>query len=200
MLNKRLMMSLLLGLSSLPALAAEPAKASLSFDAIDAKQATALQLESTAFKDGGLIPLQNSSYGASLSPAISWSAGPSGTKSYALLLEDENGVRDGKSIVHWVVYNIPANVTALPDNLPKDGQLDSPAGIRQGITITGSTGYVGPKPRPNTGTHHYNFQLYALDKTLDLAAGATREQWTQAISGHVLAKGKLVGVYEASKE
>lgn len=200
MLNTRLMTTLLLGLSSLPALAAEPVKAELTFAALHAKQTTALKLESSAFKDGGLIPLQNSSYGASLSPALSWSAGPTGTKSYALLLEDENGVRDGKSIVHWVLYNIPANVTALFDNLPKDGQLSTPAGARQGITISGATGYLGPKPRPATGTHHYHFQIYALDQSLDLAAGATREQWTQAIADHVLAKGKLVGIYEAPKE
>lgn len=179
---------------------ADQTKADLTYAAIQASSSRPLEVRSTAFQDGGNIPLENSSYGASLSPAISWSAGPAGTKSYAILLEDENGIKDGKSIVHWVVYNIPSHVTSLPADLPKDGQLTKPEGVLQGITISGKTGYLGPRPRPATGTHHYHFQIYALDSALPLPGGASREEFVEALQGKVLAKGKLVGIYESPKE
>lgn len=179
---------------------ADQVKADLTYAAIQAGSSRPLEVKSAAFKDGGNIPLENSSYGTSLSPAISWSAGPAGTKSYAILLEDENGIKDGKSIVHWVVYNIPGPVTSLPADLPKDGKLAKPEGGLQGVTISGKTGYLGPRPRPATGTHHYHFQVYALDSALPLPEGVSREQFVEALQGKVLAKGKLVGIYESPKE
>lgn len=179
---------------------ADQVKAELTYHSIQAKSANVLEVKSAAFKHSESIPLENSSYGASLSPALSWSAGPAGTKSYAILLEDEDGIKDGKPIVHWVVYNIPGSVTSLPANLPKDGKLATPEGVLQGVTINGKTGYLGPRPRPATGTHHYHFQVYALDNILELPEGVLREQFVEALRGTVLEKGKLEGIYESPRE
>ncbi|GAB7563039.1 YbhB/YbcL family Raf kinase inhibitor-like protein [Methylobacillus methanolivorans] len=179
---------------------ADQVKADLTYNSIQARTDTVLEVKSATFKHGESIPLENSSYGDSLSPALSWSVGPAGTKSYAILLEDEDGIKDGKPIVHWVVYNIPGTVTSLPADLPKDGKLIKPDGVLQGVTISGRTGYLGPRPRPLTGTHHYYFQVYALDNILAVPEGVSREQFVEALRGKVLAKGKLEGVYESPRD
>jgi len=161
--------------------------------ATEAKQS--LVLRSADIEDGREIPKRNSSYGQSISPQLSWTPGPPGTVSYALLLEDADGVKDGKTIVHWVVYNIPADTTGLPPELSKASRLSNPDGLLQGVTISGATGYLGPRPRAGDGPHHYHFQLFALDKLLNIEGGATREDLLAAITGHILAKGQLIGIY-----
>lgn len=173
---------------------AEPQnRVDVAYENLQAKTKQQLVITSEDFTDGQAIPLRNSSYGESISPQLQWNAGPAGTLSYALLLEDENGVRDGKAIVHWILFNIPANVLSLSSGLSREGTLAVPKGALQGVTISGATGYLGPKPRDPD--HHYHFQLFALDHKLDLPAGTTRDAFVEAIQGHVLAKGRLVGVF-----
>jgi len=96
-----------------------------------------------------------------------------------------------------VAWNIPGNLTALPEGLHTLPRLTQPEDLRQGTNSRGSTGYFGPRPPAGTGTHRYNFQIFALDTMLDVEPGADRDTLLQAMRGHVLGAGRLVGTYAA---
>ncbi|MFD0986208.1 YbhB/YbcL family Raf kinase inhibitor-like protein [Methyloligella solikamskensis] len=160
----------------------------------DAKHDADLALVTSAFEQEQAIPHKYSAYGQNISPALSWEEGPEGTKSYALLVEDPDAPMD-KPFVHWVLFNLPADVTSLEEGLPGAAALEQPDGARQGNNGMGSTGYFGPKP-PDEKPHRYYFQLFALDKTLDLGPGADREALMEAIEGHILAQDVLMGTFE----
>jgi Raf kinase inhibitor-like YbhB/YbcL family protein len=128
--------------------------------------------------------------GSDTSPALSWSAPPQGTQSFALILEDPDAPR--RTWVHWLLYDLPANERELPEGVPPEGQL--PSGARQGRNDFGKIGYGGPCPPPGPA-HRYYFKLYALDKRLDLRAGATRAQVDRSMRGHIVAQADLMGRY-----
>jgi len=130
-------------------------------------------LTSTSFKNGGNIEQKNAGNimgctGESKSPALEWKNAPEGTKSFALLVHDPDAPTGGAGFWHWIVYNIPAGTTSLPEGGPL------PPGAVQGNTDMGKPGYIGPCPPPGSPKHHYNFVLYPLkvDK-LDVPPGAT---------------------------
>jgi Raf kinase inhibitor-like YbhB/YbcL family protein len=152
---------------------------------------TALMLTSPAFAGGGEIPVKYSCDGQSISPPLDWGDGPPGTASFALILEDPDA--PVKNFTHWVIFNLPLDLPGLPEAVPKDGTLAS--GALQGKNGGGGIGYMGPCP-PKGAPHHYRFTLYALDKSLDLAAGATKDQALQAMEGHILGQSQLVGIYQ----
>lgn len=139
-------------------------------------------LTSSAFAAGGPIPERHGFYRENVSPPLSWSGEPAGTQTLVLLVEDLD-----YPFSHWVLYDIPAGTTAL-----EEGHV--PAGARQGKNTSGTSGYAGPYP-PVGVRHRYAFILYALDAPLRLAEGATREEVLQAMAGHVLARGELIGTY-----
>jgi len=146
----------------------------------------------------GSIAKVQSEYGEGVSPEIWWDR-VDGARSYALILEDP----DAKSItpfVHWVAYNIPADFTSLPEGLQETAQLAEPRGVLQGKTSHGSVGYFGPRPPVGDPPHHYHFQVFALDNELELPPGAECDDVLNAMSGHVLAAGELVGTYQQSVE
>jgi Raf kinase inhibitor-like YbhB/YbcL family protein len=146
----------------------------------------------------GTISKVQSEYGEGVSPEIWWDR-IEGAKSYALILEDP----DAKSVtpfVHWVAYNIPADLTSLPEGLQEQEQLSEPAGLLQGKTSKGNVGYFGPRPPVGDPPHHYHFQVFALDNQLDVPPGAERDEVLEAMSGHVLAAGELVGTYQQAVE
>ena len=151
-------------------------------------------VESPAIQPGSAIPAKHSEYKDGLSPPLSWTAIP-GARSYAIVMEDP----DAKPItpfVHWVAWNIPGNVTSLPEGLQEQMRLTVPHGLMQGKTSRGSVGYYGPRPPVGDPPHHYHFQVLALDTLLDLPPGADRDQLLAAAKGHVIAKGELVGTYQ----
>lgn len=148
-----------------------------------------LNLNSTAFEEGGMIPAQYTCDGQNISPPLAWSGVPEGTKTLALICDDPDAPRG--TWVHWVAFQIPAAEKGLPENIPARETLDN--GARQGKNDFKNTGYGGPCP-PN-GTHRYFFKLYALDAALDLPPGATKDQLLKATEGHVLAEGQLMGRY-----
>ncbi|HJQ34517.1 MAG TPA: YbhB/YbcL family Raf kinase inhibitor-like protein [Pyrinomonadaceae bacterium] len=152
-----------------------------------------LKLTSTAFNEGGAIPARHTCDGENVSPPLAWEGVPEGTKTLALVADDPDAPRG--TWVHWVVYRIPANVRALPENLPARETLDD--GTRQGTNDFQKPGYGGPCP-PN-GTHRYYFKLYALDTDPDLPPAATRDQLLKALDTHILAQGELMGRYTRSK-
>ena len=150
-------------------------------------------LTSPAFEPGGEIPERYGFFRENVSPELSWQNVPAGTQSLALFLEDRDvDLGGGAPFVHWVIYNIPPTATGLPEGVPQDPTL--PDGSRQGRNTTGGIGYIGPYP-PLGETHHYTFALYALDTSLNLAPGATRDEVLQAMGGHILAQAELAGTY-----
>ena len=147
-----------------------------------------LAVSSPTIPAGGPIPVVNSSYGKSVSPPLTWSRGPKGTRSYALIIEDPDAATP-TPFIHWMIWNLPAGATSLAEGVV-------PAGARQGkLMFVGTVGYMGPRPPPG-GPHHYHIQLFALDQALDLADGAERAQLVAAMKGHVLASGELIAAFQ----
>jgi Raf kinase inhibitor-like YbhB/YbcL family protein len=107
-------------------------------------------------------------------------------KSYALIVEDPDAPM-ARPFVHWLAWNIPGSTTELPEG--------SPQVAVEGENGSGSMGYFGPRPPAGDADHHYHFQVFALDTTLNLAPGAKRDDVVEAMKGHVLAKGELVATY-----
>jgi Raf kinase inhibitor-like YbhB/YbcL family protein len=152
-----------------------------------------LEVSSPSIAPEEPIPDIHSAYKEGVSPALSWSA-VVGAKSYAIIMENPDS-KPLTPFVHWVAWNIPGTVTRLPEGLPTQPRLTEPEGILQGTTSRGSVGYYGPRPPVGDPPHRYHFQVFALDTMLDLSPGATRDALLKAVSGHVLAKGELIGTY-----
>lgn len=146
----------------------------------------------------GRIPETHSEYADGVSPQIAWNK-VEGAKSYALILEDPDA-KNIKPFVHWVAYNIPGNLTSLPEGLQEQSRLTEPEGVLQGRTSRGSVGYFGPRPPVGDAPHHYHFQVFALDRELDVPPGAERDDVLKAMEGHVLAAGEIVGTYQQMVE
>jgi Raf kinase inhibitor-like YbhB/YbcL family protein len=148
----------------------------------------AVDVSSPAFVDGGRIPAAHTCDGANISPALQWSALPSGTQSLVVIMDDP----DARGWVHWVLFNVPGDTRSLPDGLAADDP--APAGGVHGRG-TAAVGYVGPCPPEHGGQHRYTFRVYALDSRLGLPSGATKEDVERAMRGHVLSSGTLKGTY-----
>src|SRR5687768_988176 len=161
-------------------------KHALAVDRPETRTAGTLAVTSPSFASGGAIPVAHSAYGAGRAPALAWSAPPAGTQSLAIMVEDPDAM-SAKPYVHWLAWNIDPASTGL-------GEAAVPVGARQGRNNRGSSVYFGPRP-PGSKPHHYHFQVFALDRMLDLPAGAKREQLLAAMNGHVLAKGDLIGLF-----
>ena len=157
------------------------------------KTTTSISVSSTAFQAGRAIPVRNSGYGANVSPALTWSTPPSKTRSVVLIVDDPDA--PGGTFTHWLLYNLSGETNSLPAGLPKTSQLNQIGSAAQGKNDTGNIGYFGPRP-PAGKAHHYHFKVYALDLPLGLNPGASRAQVLRAMSGHVLASGELVGLFQ----
>ncbi len=158
-----------------------------------------MQLTTQAFQTKGKIPMRFSGEGVDLSPELRWSDSPPGTREYALVVEDPDAPKmPGKDhpFVHWVAYNIPENVSFLPEGLARTDRLFVPVSIDQGKNSFGKTGYNGPLPPAGDGVHHYIFTLYALDQEIGLAPGFGKAELMEAIDGHVIAAAEIIGTYE----
>ncbi len=148
-------------------------------------------LTSAAFKDGAPIPGKYTCDGGDVSPPLTWSGAPAGTRSVALIADDPDA--PGGTWVHWVLYNLPAEVSELPENIAKVESLDL-GGARQGRNDFRRPGYGGPCPPPGPA-HRYFFKLYALDTRLELKAGAQKKDVEAALEGHALGSAQLMGTY-----
>ena len=149
-----------------------------------------MKLESTAFEPGGKIPQKHTGEGEDTSPAFHWSLAPEGAQSFALVCHDPDAprVEDGQyGFVHWVLYNIPGNVTEIPEGVDN---------YTLGVHSRNKPGYMGPMPPQGHGVHHYYFMLFALDEQLMLPEGLTFWQLLEKIEPHLLATNRLVGTYE----
>lgn len=149
-----------------------------------------IQLQSSAFTDGSSIPKKHTCDGANVSPALRWSGVPKGAKSLALIVHDPDApIGD---FTHWLVYGLSPTTGELPEGVATTPEV---SGIgKQGTNDFRKVGYGGPCPPPGSD-HRYFFDLYALDTTVDQPAAATRAAVENAIRGHVIAQGELMGTF-----
>jgi Raf kinase inhibitor-like YbhB/YbcL family protein len=149
-----------------------------------------LKLTSDAFAPGGIIPPRHTCDGENISPPLTWANVPEEAQSLALIMDDPDAVNGPWA--HWVLYNIPAEITHLPPHVL--GGETMPWGGMQGRNDYGNIQYEGPCPPPGS-IHAFYFRLFALDQYLDLAPGANRAQLLDAIEGHVIISTELIGRY-----
>ena len=154
------------------------------------KDPTTLTISSSAFPAGGMIPSQYTCDGENISPPLQWSGLPANTRTVALVVDDPDA--PGRTWVHWVVYDLPANTTQIAENVKPQAKL--PTGGTQGTNDFKKIGYGGPCPP--VGTHRYFFRLYALDIESSLGPGTTKDDLMKAIEGHVVAQGEFLGKYK----
>jgi Raf kinase inhibitor-like YbhB/YbcL family protein len=154
-----------------------------------------ITLRSDAFADGEAIPKRHTEDGENVSPPLTWTGLPEGTRELALIVDDPDAPR-GEPWVHWVLYKVPADILTLIEDLPRTPTLDVPPGALQGKNSWGTVGFRGPGPPRRHGTHHYHFRLYALDAPLAAAQGLDKAGLLRATQGHVLAEAELIGTYE----
>jgi Raf kinase inhibitor-like YbhB/YbcL family protein len=149
-----------------------------------------MEIRSSVFGHEDMIPAQYTCDGRNISPPLQWSGAPADTNSFALICDDPDapvGIW-----VHWVLFDIPANVNSLPENIP---QKEEVSGLgKNGKNTSRTIGYDGPCP-PG-GTHRYYFKLYALDAMLNLKPGITKEGLLKAMKGHVLTEAQVMGKYK----
>ncbi|MBI1816564.1 MAG: YbhB/YbcL family Raf kinase inhibitor-like protein [Deltaproteobacteria bacterium] len=169
-----------------------------------ARGAAAFSLNSSAFPRKGTLPPKYTCDGsdtakdggaadmnAGISPALQWQDPPAGTKAYALVVDDLDWPSGSR--VHWLLFDIPATATALPEAVPKSETLAD--GSRHGRNDFRNPFYQGPCPPRGDPAHQYLFTLYALDAPTGLPAGASKSQLMQAIQKHTLATAELTGKY-----
>jgi len=154
---------------------------------LPAKGGAKLTVTSPAFRQMADIPFENTQYRSNTFPGLEWTAGPAGTKSYAVIMQDTDGMIRNAPILHWTMFNISgtkldAAMTAVP------------AGSTYGPNMRGANqAYMGPRT-PAGPKHRYHLQVFALDTTLAADAGATYDSLTAAMKDHVLASGEVVGL------
>ena len=148
------------------------------------------ELKSTAFVHEGEIPKKHTCDGPDVSPPLAWSEATSGTRSFALIVDDPDAPVG--TWVHWVLYDLPPTTNSLSEGFAKDPELKD--GSRQGKNDFGKIGYGGPCP-PRGPAHRYYFRMYALDTKLNLRPGVSRAEVDKAMKGHVLSQAELMGRY-----
>ena len=145
-----------------------------------------MQITSTAFKNNGNIPTKYTCDGEGISPPLLISDVPKDTTSLALILHDPDAPVAG-GFTHWIIFNMPPDTKDIEEN-------SKPLSSVEGTNSSGKTGYTGPCPP--SGTHHYEFRLYALDEKLNFDASASKIAVEKAIAGHILSQALLVGLYQ----
>lgn len=154
-----------------------------------------IEIHSDAFSDDGTIPVRFSGEGENVSPPLSWSGVPAETKELVLICEDPDAPM-AKPYLHWIMSGIEPQVSYLPEGLSKEREPSELHGAVQGDNGSRQAGYTGPIPPKGHGTHHYHFELFALDHPLDAKDAPDRDALMKSMCGHVLAYGEVVGTYE----
>ena len=158
------------------------------------KETLPMKLASNAFREGQAIPTKHTCDGADVSPPLTWTDAPAGTKSFALICDDPDAPVG--TWVHWVIYGLPAAAKELSENVATSDTL--PNGAKQGLNDFRRVGYGGPCPPPG-GPHRYFFILYALDTEPSLKPRATKQELLRVMEGHILAESQLMGTYRRAR-
>lgn len=159
--------------------------------AVPASPIAGFALISPAFQPDTSIPARFTCDGEGVSPPLTWVRPPAKTAAFALLVDDPDA--PGRTFTHWLIWNLPTSTSSLPEGAQAAGQA-SVGGV-QGHNDGGSTGYTGPCP-PAGPAHHYRFILYALGAPLTIPAGATADQFRQAVSSQTLAQTQFTATYQ----
>jgi Raf kinase inhibitor-like YbhB/YbcL family protein len=149
-----------------------------------------IKITSSAFIEGSMIPKRYTCDAEDVSPDLAWTGVPEGSKSLALICDDPDAPMG--NWVHWVLFNLPPDIDELHAEIPPEKTLKNSA--RHGKNDFGRFGYGGPCPP--SGTHRYFFKLYALDTRIKLGSGITKAQLLEAMNGHILDEGRLMGKYK----
>jgi para-nitrobenzyl esterase len=178
-----------------PPPANEVGKDLLATVTLPAKDGAKLTVTTPGWKDGADIDFKYTQYQGNNFPGLDWTAGPAGTKSYAIIMQDTDFVARGSPILHWSVVNIPATVTKLPAGMKPE---EIPAGSIYGPNYQGAgKPYLGPRTPPGP-KHRYHIQVLALDATLPADfAPKNYAELIEPLKGHVLASGDVVGLGQA---
>ena len=166
--------------------------AQLALTNAPAKGNAKLTVTTPAFKNMADIPFENTQYQGNKFPGLEWSAGPAGTASYVVIMQDTDILRNGAPILHWTMVDIPATMTKLPV-----GMTDAPAGTMHGPNIRGMMqAYMGPRT-PAGPKHRYHIQVFALDASVGSESMQSYDAMLAAMKGHVLASGEVIGLGSA---
>lgn len=153
-----------------------------------------IKIISNVFKEGELIPSKYTCDGENISPQLGWNKPDERIKSFAIIMDDPDA--PSGDFVHWVVYNIPANVNEFLENITPTRNI--PNGVMMGKNDFGKIGYGGPCPP--SGTHRYFFKIFGLDTNLHLIeTGINKKQLLKAMEGHIIADGCLIGKYSRKR-
>lgn len=165
------------------------------------KAVNQITVSSEAFNAGAPIPDFNSAYYDNVSPRLVWSNVPTTANSIVLIAQDPDAPR-AEPFVHWLIVNLPADISSLPENQSSAQYLGADFGnAQQGVNGFGAVGYLGPKPPPGHGLHHYHFQIFALDVSdIKLNDNFALADLLAAMENHVVAKGELIGTYQRDSE
>jgi Raf kinase inhibitor-like YbhB/YbcL family protein len=164
------------------------------FSQNDPSKAAHMNVISLAFNAGETIPDTYTCKGQNMSPSLTWDGVPEGAQSFALIMDDPDA--PSGLYTHWIAYNIPATSRTFSANFSaqNNGHI-----MMQGLNDSGRTGYTGPCPPAGSGPHRYFFRIFALNATFNLPFGASRAALEQAMTGHIIAQGELMGRYEAPR-
>jgi Raf kinase inhibitor-like YbhB/YbcL family protein len=149
-----------------------------------------MEITSSAFDEGAMIPKKYTCDDMDISPPLKWSNVPDGTKTFAIICDDPDAPMG--TWVHWVLFNLPANIHELSEDVPALEIL--PNGAKQGRNDFGKIGYGGPCP-PG-GTHRYYFKVYALSAEIKVKAGISKSELLKVMESNILSKGQLTGRYK----
>jgi Raf kinase inhibitor-like YbhB/YbcL family protein len=156
---------------------------------------TGIVVSTTAQRPDGRLEDRYTAYYDNISPPLSWTAVPD-VRTWAVIVEDPDAPRE-QPFVHWMIWNIPGEATGLPEELPNAERLITPQGAIQGRNDMHSPGYFGPRPPAGHGLHHYYFQVFALDDTLEMGPETPLPELLNALKARTLASGEMVATYEA---
>jgi Raf kinase inhibitor-like YbhB/YbcL family protein len=153
-----------------------------------------IRVTSPAFHDGGRIPVKYTQDGENVSPPLSWSMLPPGTQDVAIIVDDPDAPKP-EPFVHWLCYHVDPKASGLPEGISMHKNDGKPIG-NQGVNALNHAHYDGPAPPMGHGTHHYHFKVYALDTKITNPGKLSKKLLLEAMAGHILDEGELVGTYE----
>jgi para-nitrobenzyl esterase len=166
--------------------------AQLALTNAPAKGNAKLTVTTPAFKNMADIPFENTQYEGNKFPGLEWTAGPAGTKTYVVIMQDTDILRNGAPILHWTMVDIPATTRKLPA-----GMTEAPQGTMYGPNIRGTMqSYMGPRT-PAGPKHRYHIQVFALDTSVGNESMQSYDAMLAAMKGHVLASGQVIGLGSA---
>ncbi len=148
-----------------------------------------IAVTSSAFKNGEMIPLKYTADGRDISPPLKWKGDKAGVKSYVIVCDDPDA--PGGTWVHWILYNIPPDINEIGEKTGNTPEL--PGNAVHGRNSWGKVEYGGPAPP--SGTHRYFFTVYSIDVEIHLPSAPGIHELQEAMKGHVINEGQLMGLY-----